>query len=75
LWKRFRSAGQVIWVAAASSASIEISQYLAQFISSYRTSDVDDVILNTVGAFLGMLAVRAFVHLRNAKAGSAIWQE
>jgi glycopeptide antibiotics resistance protein len=51
---RFRRA---MLIAIGLSISIEILQYFSRAWGSYRTADVNDVILNTVGAFLGLAVV------------------
>jgi glycopeptide antibiotics resistance protein len=55
IWKRLRF-WRVIQIAVAVSVSIEIVQYLSKEWSN-RSSDVNDVILNVVGAFLGLMLV------------------
>lgn len=42
-------------IAIALSVSIELLQYLSSTWGSYRAADVNDVILNVVGAFLGLV--------------------
>ena len=56
LWKhlRFRSA---ILIAIALSVGIEVVQYLSSAWGSYRAADVNDVILNVLGACLGLALV------------------
>lgn len=56
LWKRLRF-WNVILIAMALSTSIEIIQYISQAWGSYRLADINDVILNTVGASVGLLVV------------------
>ena len=54
LWVRFRRIGQLLFAAALASLAIEILQLtlrLAGVIS--RSIDIDDVILNTLGALVG----------------------
>jgi len=51
---RFRRA---MLIAIALSISIEVLQYFSRAWGSYRTADVNDVILNTVGAFLGLAVI------------------
>jgi glycopeptide antibiotics resistance protein len=46
-----------IQVAIALSVSIELVQYLSSAWGSYRSADVNDVILNVVGACLGLALV------------------
>jgi len=45
---------KILFLAALAIATfIEIVQYISQFFGSYRVADIDDVILNTLGACLG----------------------
>ena len=54
LWDpRFRSVKTLILTAACLSLSIETIQFVLRFIGSARAVDVDDVLLNTLGACLG----------------------
>jgi glycopeptide antibiotics resistance protein len=50
LWPRLRSFWTIVGLGAATSLAIEVSQWL--FIVG-RQSSIDDVILNTTGAFVG----------------------
>lgn len=50
LWQGLRSFWTIVILAAATSLAIEVSQWLFIF---GRQSSIDDVILNTVGAFVG----------------------
>ncbi len=56
VWRhlRFRSG---ILIAIALSSTIELIQYLSSAWGSYRLADINDVILNGLGACLGMLLV------------------
>lgn len=56
LWRRLRF-WTVILIAIALSAGIEILQYISQAWGSYRLTDVNDVILNTLGACAGLAVV------------------
>ena len=51
---RFRTGMQI---AIALSVSVELLQYLSRVWGSYRLADVNDVILNGVGAGLGLVLV------------------
>jgi glycopeptide antibiotics resistance protein len=44
-------------IALALSFGIELVQYLSRAWGSYRSADVNDVILNGVGACLGLVVV------------------
>jgi glycopeptide antibiotics resistance protein len=57
---RFRTG---IQIAIALSVSIELVQYLSSAWGSYRSADVNDVILNVLGACLG-LALVSLLRLR-----------
>lgn len=56
VWRRLRF-GRGIQIAIALSISIELVQYLSRAFGSHRSPDVNDVILNVVGACLGLLLV------------------
>lgn len=64
VWRRLRF-WRGIQVAIALSSSIELLQYLSSAWGSYRSADVNDVILNVVGACLG-LALVSLLRLRPA---------
>jgi glycopeptide antibiotics resistance protein len=53
VWPRIRFWRGVL-AAAALSAGIEVLQYVSRAWGSYRLADVNDVILNVLGAFLGL---------------------
>lgn len=55
---RFRSITKVILAAACLSLSIETIQFVLRFIGSPRAVDIDDVLLNTLGACLGFAVYR-----------------
>ena len=55
VWRRLRF-WRGIQIAVALSISIEIVQYLSRAVSN-RATDVNDVILNVVGASLGLMLV------------------
>ena len=56
-------------LAIAVSVSIEAVQYFSSAWGSYRTADVNDVILNGVGAFLGLSFVSLLLRLRGLSGG------
>ena len=62
LWTHLRF-WRVIEIAIALSMGIELLQYLSSAWGSYRAADVNDVILNTLGACLG-LALVSLLRLR-----------
>ena len=62
VWRRLRF-WSVIGIAIALSCSIEILQYVSSAWGSYRAADVNDVILNVLGACLG-LALVSLLRLR-----------
>ena len=57
LVRRRRSFWNGILVAVAVSVSIEILQYFSSAWGAHRTADVNDIILNGVGAFVGLTLV------------------
>ena len=52
---RFRSFTRVLLAAVCLSVTIEAIQFFSQFIGNARSVDIDDVLLNTLGACLGFL--------------------
>ena len=62
LWRRLRF-WRGILISIALSCSIELIQYFSSAWGSYRAADVNDVLLNTLGACLG-LVVMALLRLR-----------
>ena len=53
LSKKFRSLKSVVILCFCASCFIEILQYVSLFVGNLRSVDTDDVILNTLGAFIG----------------------
>jgi glycopeptide antibiotics resistance protein len=53
LHRRFRAWGSTLFMAMLFSASIEATQWIWRRFGNYRHVDVDDVILNTLGAMIG----------------------
>ena len=56
VWKRVRFR-RGIQIAIALSISIEVIQYVSRAFGSHRSPDVNDVILNGLGAGLGLVLV------------------
>lgn len=56
VWKRLRFR-RAILIAIALSFSIELVQYFSSAWGSYRSADINDVILNVLGACLGLALV------------------
>jgi glycopeptide antibiotics resistance protein len=65
LWARLRF-WRGMQIAIALSCSIELVQYLSRALGSRRLADVNDVILNVVGACLG-LALMSLLRLRRGR--------
>jgi glycopeptide antibiotics resistance protein len=59
-----------VLIAIALSVGIELLQYLSRAWGSYRLADVNDVILNGVGACAGLMAA-SLLRLRRATAEDA----
>lgn len=64
VWSKLRPARTIIGAALAASVTIEVVQYLQQSMGMKRSVDIDDVILNVVGALIGWLLFRMFVRPR-----------
>lgn len=58
---KFRSLWRVVALALLVSVAIELTQLLARSAGVYRAVDVDDVILNVLGACLGYACFAALV--------------
>ena len=56
LWPRLRFWNAVL-IAIALSSGIELTQYVSRSWGSYRLADVNDVILNTLGACAGLVVM------------------
>lgn len=59
LWKRFRSGGKCALFGFGFSLAIEILQMF-----TFRATDVDDLMTNTLGTLLGWLLGWVIIHLR-----------
>ncbi|RUL87274.1 VanZ family protein [Tautonia sociabilis] len=57
-------------MALVAGAVMSLAIELAQFAGGHRTADVDDVLLNTIGAILGALAVSSARWATSAPGGS-----
>jgi glycopeptide antibiotics resistance protein len=56
---KFDSLARVLAVAFALSAFVEAVQFMSRLIGTFRTVDVDDVLLNTLGAAVGFFLFTA----------------
>ena len=56
--KKFRSLKSVVILCFCTSCFIEFLQFLSLFIGNLRSVDIDDVILNTLGVFIGFGALK-----------------
>ncbi len=66
---RFRSIKTLLLTAGGLSLTIETIQFALRFIGSPRAVDIDDVLLNTLGACLGYAIVRIGVGRRQKAVG------
>lgn len=57
VWPRYFSFKRVLLAAFLFSLSIELTQLFSRHLGIYRSVDVDDVILNTIGAILGYITI------------------
>lgn len=57
---KFHSLKKIIVVAFLFSLFIEFVQFISFHFGIYRTADIDDIILNTLGAVLGFIAIKQF---------------
>ena len=56
--KKFRSLKSIVILCFCTSLFIEFLQFLSLFIGNLRSVDIDDVLLNTLGAFIGFGAFK-----------------
>lgn len=63
LWSNFRNTGKTILFGFAMSLAIELLQIL-----TFRATDVNDLITNTLGAYLGFLCATALLRKYNPAA-------
>lgn len=62
LWRKFQGARKTVVFAFCLSLSIEIIQLLSSYIGNVgRAFDIDDIILNTIGAWLGFILYDKFI--------------
>jgi glycopeptide antibiotics resistance protein len=61
--KRFHSLRRVLLLASCMSLTIEMIQFVLRFVGNPRAVDIDDVLLNTLGAGLGFVVYHALVQL------------
>lgn len=66
IWRRWQSFHKILWIGFWTTCFIEFVQY---FIG--RSSDIDDILLNTIGVLVGY---GAFVLLKKIGAGSVDWK-
>ena len=71
IFSRINSVKQMAVIFLITAVSIELIQLVLRRFGTYRTADIDDVILNTTGGILGWL-IYAFIFKRNRKIGFPI---
>ena len=64
VWSKSISSRGIVASALVVSVTIEVIQYLQRFMGMKRSADVDDVILNVVGALIGYLLIKLGSMLR-----------
>ncbi|MDD4151929.1 MAG: VanZ family protein [Candidatus Gracilibacteria bacterium] len=62
IWKKYIFIKKSIFVGLISSLSIEITQYIISLILgfNYKSADIDDILLNTIGFIFGIILFRLF---------------
>ena len=65
----------VVLIAIAVSVGIEALQYISRVWGSYRLADINDVILNTLGACLGLVVVSALRVVLGMRVRPALLQQ
>jgi len=69
LWERWRNFLDVVVIAASVSVAIETIQFFLRYIGTYRMSDIDDVLLNTLGGAAGYFLFMAGKRFWSASSG------
>lgn len=54
-FKRLRSFKSTVITCALVSLSIEVVQYISTYFGNFRSCDIDDIILNTLGGMIGFI--------------------
>lgn len=68
LWKKFNSLSKTILFAFCLSLSIETLQLLSGYIGNVgRAFDIDDILLNTIGAFIGFIVYNSGIKIGKIK--------
>jgi glycopeptide antibiotics resistance protein len=67
LWNKYRSLKHCMLIAISMSFVIEILQYLENLfvLSDRRVCDIDDIILNSIGALIGFMAYKGLRKVYN----------
>lgn len=62
LWSKFMSVSKITFFAFSVSLSIEILQVLSAYIGNMgRAFDIDDILFNTIGAFVGYIIYKKVI--------------
>lgn len=69
LFPKYAFIKRVLTICVLLSFSIELIQYLMNSFGTNRTADIDDVILNTFGGYVGFIIYRKFLKNLPAKIG------
>ena len=68
IWSKFRRAGKVTLFAFLFSLTIEVLQLLSCYLGNMgRAFDIDDILLNTLGAFIGITLYTLYTNKINPK--------
>lgn len=60
LYKRCRSLKSIFCISLTFSLSIELFQYFSMYFGNRRITDIDDLILNTLGAVVGYMLFKKY---------------
>ena len=74
LWKGFRNVTKVILFGFFLSLSIEVMQLLSVYIGNMgRAFDIDDIILNTIGVYIGYVIYRIITKNEKSILNRYLW--
>jgi glycopeptide antibiotics resistance protein len=63
IFKKFRNFKATAILCLLVSVSIEFLQYLSMFCGNYRSVDIDDIILNTLGSMIGFGIYKLYINI------------
>ena len=60
---KYKTFKRIFYFALLFSITIELSQFAAHYFGSFRSVDIDDILLNVIGAIIGFFFYKSFQQL------------